>query len=162
MHIQVCAAPQLIQQRQKFLCCAEGVILSVLPDRVEVKRLEVTLESKKHLQDKLQEKMTPLIEEREAFLLDYQWQKLYAELNPDKQEIYNHLAKLEKENRRQGQSVQDDLARVRCQRALDTVSWSNFQEIVKEARPEQAQALIERYERERERERMRAFQRGRS
>jgi len=127
----------------------------------EVARLGATAESKRHLQDKLQEKLTPLVEEREAFLLDYQWQRLYAELSPDKQEIYDYLAKLEKESRSGRQSVQDDLARVRCQRALDAVSWSNFQEIVKEAQPEQAQALIERYELERERERMGAFERVR-
>ena len=128
---------------------------------LEVKRMEATAESKRHLQDKLQEKITPLKEQREACLLDYQWQKLYAELNPDKQEIYNYLAKLEKDNRLQRQSVQDNLARLRCERVLDVITERNFQEIVKQAPPEKAQALMERYERERERERLRTFQRGR-
>jgi hypothetical protein len=128
---------------------------------LEVRRIEATAKSKRHLQDKLQEKLTPLVEKREAFLLDYQWQKLYAELNSNKQEIYDHLAKLEKENRPLRQSVQDNLARVRAERALDAVSYQNFQEIVKQASPEKAQALIERYQRERERERMRVVYRGR-
>jgi len=113
------------------------------------------------LQDKLQEKITPLTEQREAFLLDYQWQKLYAELNPNKQEIYDHLAKLEKERRTHRQSARDNLARLRAERALDSISWQNFQEIVKQASPEKAQALIERYEHERECERLRVLVRGR-
>ena len=127
----------------------------------EIKRLEQTAESKRHLQDKLQAKITPLIEERERFLLDYQRQKVYIELNPDKQQIYDYLETLEK-NRPQRQSVKDNLARVRCESMLDTITERKFQAIVKQAPPEKAQALIERYERERERERMRTFQRGRS
>ena len=43
---------------------------------LEVERLEATAKSKKHLSDKLQEKITSLAPEREAFLLDYQWQRL--------------------------------------------------------------------------------------
>jgi len=127
----------------------------------EVKRIETTAESKRHLQDKLQGKLTPLIEQRERFLLDYQWQRLYAELNPNRQEIYNFMAKLEKENRSRRQSVQDNLARLRCERALDTITHQNFREIIKRAPPEKAQVLLERYERERERERVRTFQRER-
>ena len=128
---------------------------------LEVERLEAASQSKNHLQDKLQEKITPLVEEREAFLLEYQWQRLYAELNPDRQEIYNHLDKIEKESRLRRQSAKDDLARLHCQRALDTISWGNFQEIVSKAKPEQAQALLELRELERERERMRVLQRVR-
>jgi len=113
------------------------------------------------LQDKLQDKLTPLTEQREAFLLDYQWQSVYAQLNPNKQEIYDHLAKLEKENRPRRQSVQDNLNRLRCERVLDVITERNFHEIIKQAPAEKAQALLERYERERERERLRTFQRGR-
>ena len=131
------------------------------PEQVglEVERLETDAMSKKHLQDKLQEKLVPLAAEREAFLLEYQWQRLYAELNPDRQEIYDYLDKLEKDSRLQRQSVQDNLARLRCQRTLDSITERDFHEIVNKANPEQAQALIEL--RELERERMRAFQRVR-
>ena len=127
----------------------------------EAARLEADAMSKNHLHDKLREKATPPAEERETVLLEYQWQKLHADINPYKQEIYDHLAKLKKESRARRQSVQDDLTRMRCERALDAISWQNFQEIVKETQPEHAQALIERYELARERERMRTFSRVR-
>jgi len=125
----------------------------------EVERFEAIAQSKRHLQDKLQEKITPLAEQREAFLLNYQWQSVYAQLNPNRQDIYDFMAKLEKENRRQ--STRDSLARLRAERALDSISWDNFQEIVKQAPPEKAQALIELRERDRERERLREWERVR-
>ena len=125
----------------------------------EVKRLEAATQSKNHLQDRLQEKATPLAEQREAFLLEYQWQRLYTELNPDREKIYDHLSKMEKEG---GQSARDNFARMRCERALDTISWHNFQEIVKQASPDKAQALIERYERQRELDRIRELERVRT
>jgi len=126
----------------------------------EIKKLETAMTSKKHLQEKLQEKITPLAEEKEAFLLEYQWQKLYAELNPDRQDIHDHLAKLEKESRQHSQSVQDNLARLRCERALDVVTERNFQEIVRQAPPEKVQALLERKEKEQDLDRLRGFQRA--
>jgi hypothetical protein len=127
----------------------------------EIQRTAATAESKQHLQEKLQEKITPLIEEREALLLDYQWQSLYAQLSPSRQEIYDYIAKLEKESRAHRQSVQENLARLRCQQTLDAITWKNFQEIIKQSPPEKAQALIERYEHEREQNRIRTFSRGR-
>ena len=122
----------------------------------EVAKLETAMTSKKHLQEKLQEKITPLAEEKEAFLLEYQWQKLYVELNPDRQRIYDRLDELEKDSH----SVQDNLARLRCERALDVVTERNFQEIVRQAPPEKVQALLERKEQERELERLQELQRA--
>ena len=127
----------------------------------EAERLEAAAHSKKHLRDKLQDKLTPLAEEQKTLLFEYQQQKLFADVRPDWQDIYSHLAELEKGQPR-GQSIQDNLARLRCERALDTITERDFQEIVNKAKPEQTQALFELRESERERERMRVFQRGRS
>ena len=57
--------------------------------------------------------------------------------------------------------MQDNLARLRCQRALDTITERDFQEILSKAKPEHTQALLEQREREREHERLRMYQRGR-
>jgi len=127
----------------------------------EVARLETVAQSKRHLQDKLQEKLSPLQEEKAAVQLEYQRQKLLAELSPDRQKIHDRLNELEKESRLPVQSIQDNLAWLRCQRALDSITQRDFQEIVRHAPPDKVQALIELRERERERERMRTFQRGR-
>ena len=113
------------------------------------------------LQEKLQDTLTRLTEEQKARHFEYQQQKLFADVRPDRQNIYDCMAELEKESRPHEQSVQDNLVRAHCQRMLDIIAWQDFQEIIKRAPPEKAQALIEQRERERARERMRSFQRGR-
>lgn len=127
----------------------------------EVSRLEAAFMSKRHLQERLQDKLIPLIEEQKTLLFEYQQQKIFAGIRPDRQEIYDHLAELEKESQSHGQSTRDNLARLRCERVLDTITEQDFQEIVKHAPPDKTQALFELRELERERERMRTFQRGR-
>jgi len=124
----------------------------------EVTRLEATATSKKRLHEKLQDKLTPLVEEKSAVILEYQRQKLLAELSPNEQRILDELAKLDQEPFSHGRSVQDNLARVRCQRELDTITEHNFQEILKQAPSDKAQGLTERWEREK----FRTFQRERS
>ena len=123
----------------------------------EAVRLETTAESKKHLQEKLQEKLTPLIDEKALTLLEYQRQKLLMEFNPDGQKIRNHLVLLEKESRVYRKLIKDNIAWLRCERVLDTVTERNFKELSKEMQPEHVDRLL----RLRERDRSRAFQRGR-
>ena len=127
----------------------------------EVAKLGTAFDSKKHLYDKLQEKITPLTEEREAFLLEYQRHKLLADISPNREAIQNYLNKLEKENQAHRKSVQDDLARLRCQRTLATVTEHSFQRILDDVTPEQAYKLIKQRDRERELDRIKAFQHGR-
>ena len=128
----------------------------------EVKRLAIASESKKHLQAKLEDKILSLNEEKVEVCLKYQRQKLLVDSSPDRQKINYHLAELEKERRQHIQlGVQDNLARVRCQDTLDTISQQDFYEILKTVPPEKVQALIEQRELERVREHVKTFQRGR-
>ena len=117
----------------------------------EIKRLDYRAESKKHLQDKLQEKLTPLTAEKEVFLFEYQRHKLLAQISPDNQSIQDTLSQLDKEVM-QGLSTQDRLAYMRCGRVLDIVPDWSFQRILDEVSPEQAYKLIKLRERERARE----------
>jgi len=127
----------------------------------EVARLETAAHSKKQLQERIQEKLTPLIEEQKTLLLEYQQQKLFADIRSDRQEIYDRLTELEKESLSNSHSVQDNLARLRCERALDTITEQDFHEIIQTVPPQKAQALLELRELEREYDHLRVFQRVR-
>ena len=106
-------------------------------------------------------RLAPLIKEQNSLRLEYQRQKVHANISLDRQKIHDSLAELEKENRQHRRSVQDNLTWLRCERVLDTITERDFHEIVRKAKPEHVQALIEQREREREHERMRPFERGR-
>jgi ATP-dependent exoDNAse (exonuclease V) alpha subunit len=127
----------------------------------EVKKLEAISESKKHLQEKLQNKLNPLIERKDMTILEYQRQKLLVDIRPDKEKILNRLSELDKENRAHKGLVQDDIMRSRSQRALDIVTERNFGEILKSVTPKQAKDLAKLRERESIREKLRIFDRGR-
>lgn len=131
----------------------------VLPEQAEteIQRLEGMANSKKHLQEKLQDKLTPLIEEKESFMIEYQRQKLLADISPERQKIQDRLTRLDKESLRQRQSPKDNIAWARNEWKLDDVSERNFQEILKQVNPEQARAFIERSGRESEREISRGY-----
>jgi hypothetical protein len=122
----------------------------------EVSRRESIAQSKGHLEEKLREKLSPLTEEQGIFLLKYQRQKLLAEISPKAQEIRDELARLDKESRQNQKSARENIARAQIERNLDLVTENNFYTIVKDLRPEQAKALTERREREKEWERQKA------
>jgi len=130
----------------------------IIPEQsqTEVTRLEIKAESKRHLQEKLQDKIKPLIEQKELTLLQYQRQKLLIEINRNKEQIYKRLYELEKESQVYKNLVKDDLLRVRSERLLDTINERNFAEIMKSIDKEQAEKLIKWQEnRAREHERIR-------
>jgi len=110
----------------------------------EVERLERNAESKKHLRDKLKEKQTSLNEKQEQVIFEYQRQKLYAELNPNKQKIYERLDEFSKSLPKWQNHFDND---------LETITDQNFNAIVREMKPEQARELVKRLEIERVRER---------
>ena len=122
----------------------------------EVTRLEAAAQSKRNLQDRLHEKLRPMSEEQEVLRLEYQRVKLLADISPDRQKTYDRLTELGKES----QSTRDNLARLRCQRTLDTITEQDFHRIIRNVPHDKVQALIELREREREQERLRAFQRS--
>ena len=120
----------------------------------EVKRLESNIMSKKHLQEKLQDKLKPLVEQKELTIFQYQRQKLLVEIRPDKEKIYNRLTELEKVNQVYKNLVKDDLLRLRCERQLDVISEQNFQKVLQEISREQREILMKQRESERLRERV--------
>ena len=118
----------------------------------EIKRLESNIMSKKHLQEKLQDKLKPLVEQKELTTFQYQRQKLLVDIRPDKEQVYNRLIELEKESQVYKNLVKDDLLRLRCERQLDVISEQNFQKILQET--EQRELLMKQRESERLRERV--------
>jgi hypothetical protein len=123
----------------------------------EIERLEKIAESKKHLKDRLQSKLTSLIEEQDKTVLQYQRCKIYADLSHDKQKIYDRLSELEQQSRPHKQSAQYVIMREKNQRLLDSVSEQNLQKIMQKLNPEQRKALDDL----REVERVRTFARYR-
>jgi hypothetical protein len=120
--------------------------------QAEIERLEKIAESKKHFQDKMQSKLSSLIEEREKTVLRYQKCRIYADLSHDRQKIYNRLSELEQQNRPPKQSAQYVITRSENQRILDSVSEQNLQKIMQKLNPEQRKALHDLREVERVRE----------
>ena len=74
------------------------------------------------LQKNLQDKLTMLADKQKTQLFEYQQLKLFADVRPDRQKVYDRLDELEKESQSHGQSVRDNLVRVHCQRTLDTIA----------------------------------------
>jgi uncharacterized protein YoxC len=134
----------------------------VAPDKsaAEVKRLEYKAKDIKSIQERLQDKLTPLVEDKGAFAAEYQRQKLLAEISPDGQTIQERLTQLDNDSR-EGQSTQDNLAWLQSERELNIVTERVFEEIIKGLHPEKAQALITQRKREMEREQSRRFRRER-
>jgi len=114
----------------------------IKPDQseTEIKRLEDRAESYGNLHNKLQGKALSFAYEKDNFELEYQRQKLLAELRPDGQKIFEKLTELSGGNHWQSQS----------ERILNIITERNFQEILNGIQPEQAEKLIQRRERERE------------
>jgi len=118
----------------------------------EVQRLEDKARSLGNLHTKLREKLTPFVEEKRGLLLEYQRQKLLADISADKAKIEANLARLEKETRGK-LSPKENIARLNIVRVLNDVKEPNFSEVLKQVKPEQARELVRRRERERERTR---------
>jgi hypothetical protein len=126
--------------------------------RGEITRLESVSQSKQIFGERLNDKLTPLVEEQNKTVYEYQRRKLLVEIHPDKEKIKARLSELEKDSVHHKQSAQHSVAWKQSQRLLDSVSERNFNRILQELRPEQQKALLEL----RERERVREYERVRS
>jgi len=124
----------------------------VTPDEAtaEIKRLEYKIKDIERVQERLQNRLTPLSEEQEIFKLEYQRQKLLTDISPDKNTIQHRLMQLNNEDL--PHSSHDRIAQIQSQRALDIVTERNFENIIKEIPQEQANVLIRQRKRERERD----------
>ena len=96
------------------------------------------------------ENIAPLAEERDGIKLEYQRQKLLAELRVDWHRILEKLRELAKEAQSRIKSIREDLQRRKSERALDLVTERNFAEIMRRVLPGQAGELRERREQEKE------------
>jgi heme oxygenase len=114
---------------------------------VEVKQLEQKISDNQHKCERLQEKLIPMHEEKEIFLLEYQRHKLFADISHDREKIFNRLAELEEQGRPQKQSAQYAITQAENQRLLDSVSERNFEIILKDTSPEKQKALAEIFNR---------------
>jgi hypothetical protein len=152
---------QIQQQEKDYIYATEyfEYAYKIKPEHAgaEIERLEKIAESKKHLQDKLQSKLTPLIEEQDKTVLQYQRCRIYADISHDREKIYNRLSELEQQSRPPKQSAQYVIMRAENQRILDSVSEKNLQKIMQKLTPEQRKALADL----REVERVRTFARYR-
>ena len=91
-----------------------------------------------------QENIAHLANEKETIKVEYQRQKLLAELRSDWQRIVERLKELAKEARSRIQSVREDLQRRKAERMLDTVTERSFGGVLKKVLPRQSRALQER------------------
>jgi hypothetical protein len=127
----------------------------------EAKRLEYRANSLEHANNRLRDKLDALTAEKDIFMLEYQRQKLISAINPNVQKIQDELGRLDKHEYSQGQSVQEQMSRARAERALNLVTERNFQAILEEVEPQQAERLIRQRERELVRELINGVNRGR-
>jgi len=128
----------------------------ITPNRAEaeLKRLEDRGRSLGNLQVKLQDKIAPLVEEKNAFALGYHQQTLLADSRPDRQKIHDRIAELENLTRAKIPSPQVIYARNEAERKLNNMFQQNFESIVQGLHLEQRQALTRQRERERGQERV--------
>jgi hypothetical protein len=107
------------------------------PDQAttEITRIEYKIKDMEIMRLRTEDKLSPLIEDKNAIVLDYQRQKLLAEISPNAREIQEKLKPYPP-----------------SKRELNTVNERNFEEILKTVRPRQAQKMIEHREREKVRD----------
>jgi hypothetical protein len=128
----------------------------ITPEQAE-KQIEILEQKASELADKkafLQHKLAPFNEEKSKIILEYQKQKLLAEISPNGLKIAEEL---EKFGKNKAISIQEKLLRANTDRKLDIISDENFAKIINEIRPEQAKKLarLRGFERMREPERWR-------
>jgi hypothetical protein len=110
------------------------------PEQAE-KQIEIFEQKASELADKkafLQRKLTPLNEEKSKIILEYQKQKLLAEISLNGLKIAEELEKFGKSK---AISIQEKLFKANTDRKLDIISDENFAKIINEIRPEQAKKL---------------------
>lgn len=93
-----------------------------------------------------------LTAEKETIKVEYQRQKVFAELRADWQKIWERLRELAKETRLRIQSVREDLQRRKAERVLDTITERSYREIMKGVSPKQGRKFQEQKERYKEHE----------
>ena len=126
----------------------------------QIQRLEDKAKDQKQLQERLKNKAVEMETEKEAFAFKYRRQRLFAEVSPERGKIFGKLEQLEKKVRIQTQSPYYALTQIQRGRELDVITKRQFQEILKEMRPEQAKLLTELRDMERLREQTTALEIG--
>ncbi|MCL2410849.1 MAG: MobA/MobL family protein [Treponema sp.] len=104
----------------------------------------------------LDEKILPLIQERDNFELEYKRQNILLNTRPDEAKIRDKLSELEKETRANHSSAHDITARDEAERRLNKINEHDFNKILLEMHPKHHDFLI------RQRDYMRLQQRDRT
>jgi len=151
--IQIQSAQQSYEQARAFF----NQQYDMEPSEVAIDVLEDKAKDKKKAYERLQAHITPLVADRERILLEYQRQKSFVDISEDKQEIKECLKQLEPQNI----TPRERLARLQCERTLESVTEKNFRAILEKATPQQRQRLIAERDRAIEFERMRERNRAR-
>jgi len=125
----------------------------VIPEEAtaEAKRLEYKAKDMERSSERLQDRLAPLVAEKDIFAFEYQRQKLFAEVAHDGQKIKDDLIGLDKKHL-QSLTPKEKLAYTQSERLLEMINERSFQRILDEVAPEQAYKLIKLRERERARE----------
>jgi len=113
----------------------------------EVRRLGYKAKDHQRAYERVQDRLAPLMEDREAYKLEYQRQKLLVEISGDKHQIQDRLKQLNP----QGETTRERLARIQSERFLELVTEKNFRAILEQVTPEQRRLIVQR-QRERARE----------
>jgi len=114
----------------------------------EIKRLEFKAKDFERVQERLWDRLAPIVAEKEVFMFEYQQQKLLAGISPGGQIIKDKLSQLDKESMQQ-LSAQGKTSYMRSMHVLDIVTERSFQRILDDVKPEQQRKLIRQRERER-------------
>ncbi|MCL2671285.1 MAG: MobA/MobL family protein [Clostridiales bacterium] len=107
---------------------------------------EITVLEEQTTEDK--KRIAQLSTEKKAVLLEYQREKLLADISGDKDKIQALLKQMEP----QREPIRERLARIQSERFLDIVTEKNFRAILEATTPEQQRRLVMQRERERARE----------
>jgi len=146
---------ELIQSNERTHNQAEKYFMrefKISPEQApaEIQRLKVREVELGQKIEPLRSELPPLIVNKETLKFEYQKQKILADISRDRERIYRRLERLESEILKNKLSPKDELIRMQCERILDTITERELQKIVKELRPEQKNAVIERRAQEKE------------
>jgi len=112
----------------------------------EVKRLEATVKKIEHENAQLQAKLPSMIADKEDSKIEYQRQKLLADIDRDKEKIAERLRKLENETMRNQSSIKRGVNLRRNEKEIDEISDEDFLKILKDTDRELKELFIKRRE----------------
>jgi len=113
---------------------------------VETLKIKGKIEGLEQTQEELQNRLAPLLVDKEAFASEYHRQKLLTDIHRDRERIENRLKRLEDEIRK-NQSVKENLAWQQSTRQLNIINERDFQRGIEGMNPKNAEKLLEHKER---------------